>query len=119
MGLLPYSPLANGLLTGKYERGLTPGTDTRIGNLSEDVQQRNLSDRTFNRIAALKEFAGDHNHSLLELAMAWLLAFSTVSSVIAGATRPEQVAANAAAVSWHLTVKEADDVRRIVAAVAS
>ena len=119
MGVLPYSPLANGLLTGKYERGTPPGPDTRIGNLSEELQSRNLSERTFNRIAVLKEFAEKRDHTLLELAMAWLLAHPAVSSVIAGATRPEQVAANAATTSWHLSLDEAEEVRRLVADVSS
>jgi aryl-alcohol dehydrogenase-like predicted oxidoreductase len=62
-----------------------------------------LSDKVFDRVEALEAFARDHGHTLLELAMAWLLARPTVASVIAGATKPEQATANAAAAGWTLT----------------
>ena len=66
-------------------------------------QRHALSDKVFDRVEALDAFARDHGHTLLELAIAWLLARPTVASVIAGATKPEQVAANAAATGWTLT----------------
>jgi aryl-alcohol dehydrogenase-like predicted oxidoreductase len=109
MGLLPYSPLSNGLLTGKYQAGSPPPEGTRLASLPAEVQTRSLSDRTFARLDALDGFAKAHDRSLLDLAMAWLLAVPSVASVIAGATRPEQVAANVAAGSWRLTPAEADE----------
>ncbi|HEY3941373.1 MAG TPA: aldo/keto reductase [Acidimicrobiales bacterium] len=114
IGMLPYSPLANGLLTGKYRRGAPAGEETRLGHLSDDLQQRNLSDRMFDRVEALTRYAGDHGHSLLELAMSWLLAYPAVSSVIAGATKPEQVVANVEAVGWQLSPEEAEEIRNLV-----
>jgi aryl-alcohol dehydrogenase-like predicted oxidoreductase len=100
VGVLPFFPLANGLLTGKYRRGVERPTGTRMDG-------RNISDATFDRVEALADFAEARGHSLLELAFAGLLAHSSVGSVIAGATSAEQVRANAAAGQWQL---EADDV---------
>ncbi|MHB8505696.1 MAG: aldo/keto reductase [Acidimicrobiales bacterium] len=95
VGVLPYFPLANGLLTGKYRRGEPMPEGTRLSG-------RAIEDTTFDRIEALESFAKERGHSLLELAFAGLLAHPEVSSVIAGATRPEQVAANVAAGEWEL-----------------
>jgi aryl-alcohol dehydrogenase-like predicted oxidoreductase len=107
VAFIPYSPLASGLLTGKYRRGEAAGSDTRIGHLSSDQQERSLSDRTFGRLERLGAFAAERDHTLIELAFGWLLAQATVVSVIAGATRPDQVRANVAAASWALTPDEA------------
>ncbi len=104
IGLLPYFPLASGLLTGKYRRGQAAPAGSRLsggrhaGKLQDQAQ--------FDVIEALERFAGEHGISLLELAMGSLLARPVVSSVIAGAMSPEQVAANVAAASW--TATEAD-----------
>jgi aryl-alcohol dehydrogenase-like predicted oxidoreductase len=100
VGLLPYFPLANGLLTGKFRRGEPLAEGTRMHG-------RSVSERTWDRIETLEAFAVERGHSLLELAFAGLLARPVVASVIAGATRPEQVSANVAAASWELS---ADDV---------
>ena len=108
IGFIPYSPLASGLLTGKYHRGEAPGPDTRIGHLSSEQQERSLSERTFGRLDRLEAFAAERGHTLIELAFGWLLAQPRVVSVIAGATRPDQVRANAAAAGWVLTADEAD-----------
>jgi len=109
MAFIPYSPLTNGLLSGKYQRGLKPGTDTRFGNIAPEMAERAMTDRTFDRIDRLEAFARERGHSVLELAIAWLLSVPAVTSVIAGATRPEQVVANAAAAPWHLTDAERDE----------
>jgi aryl-alcohol dehydrogenase-like predicted oxidoreductase len=106
MGLIPYGPLASGLLTGKYRRGEQPAPDTRLGHLPAEQSERSLSDRTFDRLDRLDAFARQHGHTLLELAFGWLLAIPQVVSVIAGATRPDQVRANAEAAGWILTSQQ-------------
>ncbi len=105
VGLLPFFPLANGLLTGKYRRGEERPTGTRMDG-------RQISDKQWSRIEALAGFAADRGHSLLELAFAGLLASPVVSSVIAGATNAEQVRSNSVAADWVLTV---DDVAALQA----
>jgi len=101
VGFVPYFPLASGLLTGKYRRGEPPPQGTRLSGRSEA-----LSDSAFDRIEALEAFAQERGHTLLELAIAGLASQPGVVSVIAGATAPEQVRANAAAADWELS---ADD----------
>jgi aryl-alcohol dehydrogenase-like predicted oxidoreductase len=100
---IPYFPLASGVLTGKYRRNEVPPAGTRLAAMPEERLADALSDKVFDRVETLDSFARDHGHTLLELAIAWLLARPTVASVIAGATKPEQAAANAAAASWTLT----------------
>jgi aryl-alcohol dehydrogenase-like predicted oxidoreductase len=101
VGILPYYPLAYGLLTGKYRRGEGAPDGTRLAQ-----QVNRLESADWDRIEALQAFARQRGISLLELAIGGLAAQPAVSSVIAGVTRPEQVAANAAAVQW--TPSEAD-----------
>jgi aryl-alcohol dehydrogenase-like predicted oxidoreductase len=100
---IPYFPLASGVLTGKYHRHEAPPAGTRLAGMPAERASDALSDKVFDRVEALEGFARDHGHTLLELAMAWLLARPTVASVIAGATKPEQATANAAAAGWTLT----------------
>jgi aryl-alcohol dehydrogenase-like predicted oxidoreductase len=102
LGVLPYFPLANGLLTGKYHRGEAPPDGTRLAGLPAERADRVLSDKNFDKVEALEKLAADHGHTLLELAIAWLASQPHVASVIAGATKPEQVTANAAAGAWLL-----------------
>ncbi len=104
VGILPYFPLAGGFLTGKYQRGAPPPAGSR-GERSPYVQKY-LTDANFDRLDRLQAFAAERGHTLHELAFAWLLAEPQVASVISGATRPEQVAANAAAGQWRLTADE-------------
>jgi aryl-alcohol dehydrogenase-like predicted oxidoreductase len=92
IGVLPYFPLASGLLTGKYRRGEPAPAGTRLA-----MRPERLTDEVFDELEALEAFAKERGHTLLELAFAGLLAQPAVSSVIAGATKPEQVRANAAA----------------------
>jgi aryl-alcohol dehydrogenase-like predicted oxidoreductase len=103
LAILPYFPLASGVLTGKYRRGEPPAAGTRIGGMPADGQEKALSDRRFDVVEALEAFAREHGHTLLELAMSWLASLPNLASVIAGATKPEQIHANAAAVGWKLT----------------
>lgn len=109
---LPYFPLASGLLTGKFHRGTELPAGSRIERFwTQEQRDAALTEQTWDRIERLEGFATDHGHTLLELAFAWLLSQSTVASVIAGATRPEQVRANAAAASWRLDRTEVDALR--------
>ena len=109
IGVLPYFPLEHGLLTGKYRRGQPPPADSRLA-----VHGAPLQAADFDLIEALAGFAESRGHTLLELAFAWLLSRPSVSSVIAGATRPEQIRANAAAVQWRLSEEELESVGRIL-----
>jgi aryl-alcohol dehydrogenase-like predicted oxidoreductase len=95
LAFVPYFPLASGLLTGKYRAGEPAPAGTRLAG-----RERIATDEQFHLIAALTEFAEERGASLLKLAIGWLLANPVVASVIAGATRPEQVRANAAAARW-------------------
>jgi aryl-alcohol dehydrogenase-like predicted oxidoreductase len=113
LGLLPYFPLASGLLTGKYQRGAAPPADTRLAHFGERGRAA-LSERNFDQIDALTAWAAEQGRTLLELAMGWLVSDPTVGSVIAGATRPEQVAANVAAASWRLSPTQLEAVAGIL-----
>ncbi|HWS47534.1 MAG TPA: aldo/keto reductase, partial [Acidimicrobiia bacterium] len=115
LAFVPYFPLASGVLSGKYRRGETPPADTRIGGMPADRIEQALSDAVMNRVEALDAWARDHGHTLLELAFAWLLARPAVASVIAGATRPEQVAANAAAAAWSLSSSDLAEIDAVIA----
>jgi len=106
LGFLPYFPLASGMLTGKYRRAEAPPPGTRLAGMPAERRDQALSGRNFDKVEALGTWARDHGHTLLELAFAWLLAHCPVASVIAGATKPEQVRDNVAAAAWDLT--EAD-----------
>ena len=97
VGLLPYFPLASGLLTGKYRRGEAPPDDTRMKQWGMTAQ---LTDERFDVVDKLAAFAAERSVSLLDVALGGLAAMPTVASVIAGATSPEQVRANVAATAW-------------------
>lgn len=103
LGMLPYFPLASGLLTGKYRRGEAPPEGTRLAGVPEERRAKALSDQRFDLVERLDAFATERGHSLLELAFAWLTGLPAMASVIAGATTPEQVRANATAAGWQLT----------------
>lgn len=113
VGFLPYFPLASGVLTGKYRRGAEPPPGTRLAGMPADRRDRALSDRRFDTVEALERFAVDRDHSLLELAMSWLAGLPHLASVIAGATRPDQVRANAAAVGWALSADDRAEIDAI------
>lgn len=99
VGLLPYFPLANGLLTGKYGRGKPVPEGTRLSG-------RPIADRTYDLLAALETFAAERGRSLLDLAIGGLAANAVVSSVITGATKAAQIIANAAAAAWQPTAQD-------------
>jgi aryl-alcohol dehydrogenase-like predicted oxidoreductase len=112
MSVLPYFPLAGGALTGKYRRGEPAPEGTRLAGDTG----RWLSDANFTRIEALTALATQRDHTVGELAVAWLASQPVVCSVIAGATRPEQVRENVAAAAWRLS---ADEMRAVDAALAA
>lgn len=114
IGMLPYFPLASGMLTGKYRRGSAPPGDSRLARM-EGMARRMLRDEVYDRVEALDAFAREHDHTLLELAFGWLLSQPVIVSVIAGATSAEQVAANVqAAQGWRLSDEEMNDVVEIL-----
>lgn len=114
VAFIPYFPLASGLLTGKYRRGAPVPTDTRIGEGGRYASL--LSEQNLEIVERLIGFAEGRGHTILDLAFSWLLARPAVASVIAGATRPEQVHANAAAAGWKLTPEELREVDALLAA---
>ena len=107
MAFLPYFPLASGLLTGKYRKGQKPPEGSRAADAwgPKVFTEKNLA-----IVESLIKFAETRNHTILELAFAWLLSHKPVASVIAGASKPEQVRANTKAANWQLT---SDDFARI------
>jgi aryl-alcohol dehydrogenase-like predicted oxidoreductase len=113
MGLLPYFPLASGLLTGKYAKGAGPA-DARLSK-SPQLAERYLTEANLARVEKLRAFCDARGRTLLELAFSWLLARSPVTSVIAGATKPEQLDQNVKAGDWTLTADEIAEVDRITA----
>lgn len=112
MGLLPYFPLANGALTGKYRRGAAMPEGARLTKLPQRAEQI-FSDENWERIEKLAAFCEARGRTLVELAFSWLAAQPVVSSVIAGATRPEQIAANVKAADWALTLEELAEIDTI------
>jgi aryl-alcohol dehydrogenase-like predicted oxidoreductase len=115
MGLLPYYPLASGFLTGKYQRNAPKPAGARLtkGKRYEDMF---MTDANWTRIEQLTAFCTQRGHTLLELAFSWLAAQPVVASVIAGATRPEQLEANIQAADWALSPLELAEIDRICAA---
>jgi aryl-alcohol dehydrogenase-like predicted oxidoreductase len=103
---IPYFPLASGLLTGKYRRGEAAPEGSRLAG-------RQIEDERFERVEALERFARERGHTVHELAISALASTPEIGSIIAGATRPEQVRANAAAASWRLSEQELDELARI------
>ncbi|WP_437303388.1 aldo/keto reductase [Sorangium sp. So ce388] len=110
LAFLPYFPLASGLLSGKYLADRPAPEGARLSTPGDRLTARFLTEQNRGAAEALAAFASSRGHTLLELAFSWLAGRPTVASVIAGATSPEQVRANAAAVGWRLT---ADDLREI------
>lgn len=110
MGLLPYYPLASGALTGKYQRNVPMPEGARLTLHSARYGDRFLNDTNWPIVEALQSFAEERGHTLLELAFSWLAARPCVSSIIAGATRPEQLEANVRAATWALSEAELREV---------
>jgi aryl-alcohol dehydrogenase-like predicted oxidoreductase len=101
IGVLPYFPLASGLLTGKYRRGEPRPQGTRLSD-----REAVFTDEMFERLEALEAFAKERGLTLLQVAIGGLLAQPAISSVIAGATKPEQVRANVEAANWEATPED-------------
>lgn len=114
VSLLPYFPLAYGLLTGKYQRGEAAPEGTRLVK-----EPRRLEGANFDIVEGLQGFADDRGISLLDVAIGGLAAQPTVGSVIAGATRPEQILSNAKAVEWEPTPEDLAAIDEIVPAAPS
>lgn len=113
MSELPYFPLASGLLTGKYKKGDAPPKGTRLGE-KQPLAVRYHTEANLEKVERLQRFAEEHGHTLLELAFSWLLSRKVVASVIAGATKPEQVEANAKAGDWTMSAEELAQVDQII-----
>ena len=112
LGVLPFFPLASGLLTGKYKRGEAAPADTRFGKAPQ-LRDRYVTPRNEDIVEKLQVFAKERGHSMLELAFSWLTARPQVASVIAGATRVEQVEQNVKAIAWTLSPEEMVEIDRI------
>ena len=106
VGLLPYYPLASGMLTGKYKAGAPLPQGSRMQRAERDYESQFFTEENWARVERLNAYAQSCGHTLLELAMSWLLAKPIVGSVIAGATRPEQVEANVKAAGWKMSQEE-------------
>jgi aryl-alcohol dehydrogenase-like predicted oxidoreductase len=111
LAFIPYFPLASGLLTGKYRRGRAAPAGSRgdTGWGPKVYTEENLE-----LVESLIQYVESKGHTLLELAVSWLLAQPAVASVIAGATSPEQVRSNAQAANWRLTPEELSEIDRLV-----
>jgi aryl-alcohol dehydrogenase-like predicted oxidoreductase len=112
LGLLPYFPLASGLLTGKYRRNAPLPEGARLTK-TQRLADHFMTDANWPRVERLEDFARSHGHTLLELAFSWLLARAPVASVIAGATRPEQLEENVRAGGWTLTPEQLAELDRL------
>jgi aryl-alcohol dehydrogenase-like predicted oxidoreductase len=115
VGIIPYSPLAGGILTGKYRPGEAPPPDTRAGR--QERLRSQLTEETLGKVGALNKWAQDRGHTPGELALSWLLSRPEVSTIIAGATRPDQVDANAKAADWKLSQDDLKDIDAVLDAV--
>ena len=114
IAFIPYFPLASGLLTGKYRRGEQPPAGTRLASMPAERQDEAFSEKNMGRVERLDAWARDHDHTLLELAMSWLLAHDEVATVIAGATKPEQATQNALAANWELSPSDLDEIEALL-----
>ena len=113
-GFIPYFPLANGLLTGKYRKGQPAPEGSRLSTAG-DFFDGWLNDANLDRVESLSRFAEARDHTILELAISWLLVRPAVASVITGATSPDQVRANVHAGHWQLTESELSEIDRVLA----
>lgn len=111
LGFLPYFPLASGMLTGKYKRNAPIPENSRFAAWKA-LADRYVNKTNFEIVERLEKFAQQCGHTLLELALSWLAAHPVVSSVIAGATRPEQVEQNVKALEWVLTPEDLAEIDR-------
>ncbi len=108
ISLLPYYPIAKGLLTGKYQRGSMAPAGSRLAG------DQDLANADFDLLERLDGYARDHGHDLLTLAISWLAAQPSIASIISGASRPEQMAVNAAAARWELTAENLEEIDAVL-----
>ena len=113
-GLLPYFPLASGLLTGKYKQTAMPA-GARLTDMPTFANRIYLTEENFEIVDKLNAFAKKAGHNILELAFGWMASRPTTASIIAGATRPEQIDANVEAIGWVMSQSEIDEVDKISA----
>jgi aryl-alcohol dehydrogenase-like predicted oxidoreductase len=114
LGLVPFSPLANGLLTGKYRRNREMPAGARL-TTTQRMADRYLTERNWEIVERLAQFCEARGRTVLELAMSWLASRPAVSSIIAGATRPDQLEQNVHAVEWTLTSEDLAEIDRLTA----
>jgi aryl-alcohol dehydrogenase-like predicted oxidoreductase len=112
MGLLPFFPLASGLLTGKYRREAPMPAGARL-TTTQRLADRYMTATNWQKVQALQAFSEQHGRSVLELAFSWLAAKPYVASVIAGATKPEQLDENVRAAAWALTPEDLAEIDRL------
>jgi len=110
LSLLPYFPLASGMLTGKYKQNAPLPAGTRLARNPPRHADLFINARNWRIVEALEAFAARHGRTLLELAMSWLASRPYIPSVIAGATKPEQVEQNIAAVGWTLSAADLNEI---------
>jgi len=108
IAFLPYFPLKSGLLTGKYRKGQPIPEDTRVAKFER--YRKLLTEDNLDKLERLIDYAQSHGHSILDLAISWLLAHPLVASVIAGASSAEQVRANVNAANWELTEADLNEI---------
>jgi len=112
VGVIPYFPLASGLLTGKYKRGAPVPNDSRAA-ANPDAAKRMLSDENFATVEKLEDFARSRDKGILDIAIGWLLGKAEVATVIAGATKPEQVDANVGAGGWEMARADWEEINKL------
>ena len=112
VSILPFFPLASGFLTGKYRQGQDLPAGTRLANAAP-MASRILTEKNYEMLAKLEDFAEARGKTMVDLAIGWLASLPHVGSVIAGATKPEQITQNVAAGNWKLTAEELAEVDAI------
>jgi aryl-alcohol dehydrogenase-like predicted oxidoreductase len=113
MGFIPHTPLANGMLTGKYRRDQPLPEGSTFAAAGPEIRARMLTPRFFDFLEAMTAYAGDHGHSMLDLAFAWLASHPRLVTVIAGLTQPQYAAQNVRAAEWRLTPAQVAEVNAI------
>jgi len=108
VGVIPYSPLEDGFLTGKYKRGKQPYKGSRLAAW-DAVRKTALTDTNFDKLAVVEKFAIERNRSLVDLALGWLASQPHVATIISGATKPSQIAANVVAGEWRLSSEDLEE----------
>ena len=114
LGMLPYFPLASGLLTGKYKKDSMP-EGARLTDMPRFANRGYVTEENFAKVERLENFANQRGHSVLELAFSWLATQKVTGSVIAGATKPEQIKSNVSAANWKMTAEELAEIDELLA----